>query len=79
MALSTGALSTPSEFVVGQSLVTFRTTGSSDCTTVPGGGSILTTVQFAATITIVYLGFAEASVTSVRPSFVSFLRAISAF
>jgi hypothetical protein len=55
------------------------TTGSSDFTTVPGVGSILTHVQFDANTTTLYSGFAEDRLTSVRPIFSRFLRTISAF
>lgn len=63
----------------GYSLVTLTTTGSPELTTVPGAGSILTTVQFDASKTMLYFGFADARFTSVRPRCSRFLRTISAF
>ncbi|KLO33424.1 hypothetical protein ABH37_00795 [Mycobacterium haemophilum] len=67
------------DLVPHQGLVTFTMTGSPGCTTVPAGGSMLTTVQFAAWMTKVYLGFAEVNFTSVKPRLSSFFLAISAF
>jgi hypothetical protein len=60
-------------------LVTLTTTESLALTTVPGGGSTLTTVQFAGNRTMLYFGFADDSVTSDRPSLSRLCSAILAF
>lgn len=59
--------------------MTLTTIESLELTAVPGAGSILTTVQFAGANTMVYFGFAEASVTLVSPRAVSLSSAIFAF
>jgi hypothetical protein len=55
------------------------TTESVALTNVPGGGSTLTTVQFAGNRTTLYFGFADESVTSDRPSLSRLCSAILAF
>ena len=55
------------------------TTESLALTNVPGGGSTLTTVQFAGNRTTLYFGFADDSETSDRPSLSRLCSAILAF
>ena len=60
-------------------LVTLTTTASPALTEVPGGGSILTTVQLAGNSTMLYFWFAEDNSTLVRPRSSSFCSAIFPF